>query len=165
MGLLDDLFGSGKKSKFEETMDGLMDKVVNTASETFEKPVMKKAIGTINDAADGITSSLEEMLHGETVSAPASDRTKLPDFDANAKKWDAMIDAIAVKELQKYRVCPNCGNASPAENKYCSECGTLLPEHTAEVRLCPKCGAKNDVLAETCAVCGADMPLIPEADK
>lgn len=36
MGLLDDLFDSGKKSKFEETMDSLMDKAVETASETFK---------------------------------------------------------------------------------------------------------------------------------
>ena len=163
MGLLDDLFDSGKKSKFEETMDGLLNKAVETASETFEKPIMKKAIGTINDAADGITSSLEEMLHGEAVSAPASDRTKLPDFDANAKKWDAMINAIAVKELQKYRICPKCGEANPAENKYCAQCGEALPAHTAEVQFCPKCGAKNDVLAETCTSCGAEMK--PEAFK
>ena len=52
MGILDDLFHNDKKSRFEETMDGLMD------WEVLNGKTMRDAVGALNDAADGITGHL-----------------------------------------------------------------------------------------------------------
>lgn len=153
MGILDDLFQKDKKSKFEETMDSLMD------SEILNGKTMKKAVGTLNDAADGITAGLSELL-GEDAPEPSADRTSVPDFDTKSKEWDRMITALQKKELRKFKICPKCGQAANANNNYCPECGSKLPDHTAAVRICPKCGAENDPFAETCVKCGEHMPFI-----
>ena len=153
MGILDDLFQKDKKSKFEETMDSLMDR------EILNGKTMKKAVGTLNDAADGITAGLSELL-GEDAPEPTSDRTSVPDIDAKSKEWDRMIEAIQTNELRKFKICPKCGQAADAANNYCPECGAQLPDHTAAVRICPKCGAENDPFAETCVKCGAHMSFI-----
>ena len=153
MGILDDLFHTDRKSKFEETMDSLMDR------EILNGKTMKKAVGALNDAADGITAGLSELL-GENPPEPSADRTSIPDIDAKSKDWDRMFDAIQTKELSRFKICPKCGQAADAKNNFCPECGAALPAHTAAVRICPKCGAENDAFAETCAKCGESMPFI-----
>ena len=45
---------------------------------------MKKAVGALNDAADGITAGLSELL-SEDAPEPSSDRTSVPDIDAKSK--------------------------------------------------------------------------------
>ena len=153
MGILDDLFQNDKKSKFEETMDSLMDR------EILNGRTMKKAVGVLNDAADGITAGLSELL-GKDAPEPSSDRTSVPDIDAKSKEWDRMIEAIQTNELRKFKICPKCGQAADANNNYCPECGFRLPDHTAAVSICKKCGAENDPFAETCVKCGGKMPFI-----
>ena len=153
MGILDDLFQKDKKSKFEETMDSLMD------SEILNGRTMKKAVGALNDAADGITAGLSELL-GKDAPEPSADRTSVPDIDAKSKEWDRTIMALQMKELRKFKICPKCGQSAEATNRYCPECGFRLPDHTAAVRICPKCGAENDPFAETCVKCGEHLPFI-----
>ena len=139
MGILDDLFQKDKKNKFEKTMDSLMD------SEILNGRTMKKAVGALNYAADGITVGLSELL-GKDAPEPSSERTSIPDIDAKSKEWDRMFEAIQTNELRIFKICPKCGSK--------------LPDHTAEVRICPKCGAENDSFAETCVKCGKKMPFI-----
>ena len=153
MGILDDLFHNDKKSRFEETMDGLMDR------EILNGKTMRDAVGALNDAADGITAGLSELL-GEDAPKPSADRTSVPDFDAKSKEWDRLIEALPFKELRKYKICAKCGQTAEATNRYCPECGSELPDHTAAVRICKKCGAENDPFADTCVKCGADLPFI-----
>jgi len=153
MGILDDLFQKDKKSKFEETMDSLMN------SEILNGKTMKKAVGALNDAADGITAGLSELL-GEDAPQPSADRTSIPDIDTKSKEWNRMIEALQTNELRRFKICPKCRQATEANNNYCPECGSILPDYTAEVRICPKCGAENDPFAETCVKCGAHMPFI-----
>lgn len=62
--------------------------------------------------------------------------------------------------MKKIKKCPECGVASPAENGYCRECGSRLPETTvfdfykSLHRVCTDCGTvvKENLLF--CPQCG-----------
>jgi RNA polymerase subunit RPABC4/transcription elongation factor Spt4 len=167
MGLFD-IF-DGKKSKFQETGDDLLDNVVKKASDLFEKPVMDKAMKQINGAADLMTKSLEAIKNDtelpEDTIPEDTPHDQLPDFDSLSKNWDSLIDQIEDKELNKYKICPSCNDAVPSENKFCPLCGAKLPEQTAARRTCPFCGTENRALALTCVKCGKEIPLITPSEE
>jgi DNA-directed RNA polymerase subunit RPC12/RpoP len=44
--------------------------------------------------------------------------------------------------------------------KFCSECGTKLPEMTAaQDAVCQSCGPQNNVGTKFCGDCGAKLPM------
>ena len=162
MGLFD-----GKKSKFEETMDGLLDKAVKSVSDFGDKH-FEEAADILNKADAMITGSLENIAEGkeppQESEIDVSDRKGLPDIESHSKHWDELIDKITDDQLN-FKVCPNCQKIMPAESHFCNECGAELPELTAAFRKCPKCGAVNRTLNLKCDQCGADLPLIEAEDE
>lgn len=64
--------------------------------------------------------------------------------------------------------CPKCGNALPANAKFCLECGTKIEELASNEMICPACGKKTpkgkfcmecgQPLVNTCPKCGAEVP-------
>ncbi len=167
MGLLDNLFNH-KKDAFGEAGDKLVDKAVNTAKDMIGKPVQERIEQHFNDVSDMMTESLEAIKNGEEPPEEPLNKGKktgMPDFDTLTKKWSTMIDEIEEQELNKYKICPACGEAVSSDNQFCPECGAKLPEHTAAKRICPYCGAENQLLAFNCVKCGKKIPLIPEAEN
>jgi membrane protease subunit (stomatin/prohibitin family) len=53
--------------------------------------------------------------------------------------------------------CPNCQATQPAGSKFCSSCGTALPQQAGH---CNACGADNAAGARFCSQCG--QPLGPQ---
>lgn len=47
--------------------------------------------------------------------------------------------------------CPNCGKRNVDKNKFCSECGTILPEPQ---NYCPKCDETFQKGEKFCTQCG-----------
>lgn len=45
--------------------------------------------------------------------------------------------------------CPSCGAESPADKKFCADCGAPL------ARVCPSCGAFNSAQQQSCDHCGS----------
>lgn len=55
--------------------------------------------------------------------------------------------------------CPYCDHVSPADSKFCNECGAAL-----HLMPCPHCGAVNDLtLTAVCARCNGDLQAAPAA--
>ena len=55
--------------------------------------------------------------------------------------------------------CPYCEHVSPAESKFCNECGAAL-----HLMPCPHCGAVNDItVATACYRCHGELRSIPSA--
>lgn len=50
-------------------------------------------------------------------------------------------------------LCPNCKFEVLEGQKFCGECGTLLPQE----RNCPSCGAKVVLSSKFCGMCGCDL--------
>jgi hypothetical protein len=47
--------------------------------------------------------------------------------------------------------CSRCGSDSPADKKFCGDCGAPLTNH------CPKCGAENPLSIRLCGDCGTAL--------
>lgn len=95
-------------------------------------------------------------------------------YDAERKKFSENSD----EKLSKYcrmengeeqsigegRMCPNCGAALSADEKFCVYCGMPLehtPEQTGEKgihRMCPACGAELEEGQRFCTECGTQIP-------
>lgn len=163
MNIFDSLF-NGKKSKFEETMDSLLEGTVEKVKDIADDKFMKDLTEKFNEVDVMMTQSLEAMRDGREIpeDAPPVSNTEMPDFDASMKKWDGLIDEIEEKELGKYKICPECGEAVPSDGNYCRNCGARLPDLSAAFRVCPKCGRKNRALNLRCENCGAELPLVSE---
>lgn len=163
MNIFDDLF-NGKKSKFEETMDNLLDQTVDKVKELAKEPFTDKLTKTFNEADALMTESLEAIRDGREVPEEVQipEGREMPDFEASEKKWDGLFDEIIDNELGKYKLCPKCGEMVPAEGNYCRNCGSKLPDLSAAFTICPKCGTRNRSLALNCEKCGAELPFIPE---
>ena len=80
--------------------------------------------------------------------------------EASRRIWtDRRIEA-AVRRLHEARsrdglMCPQCGRAYQAEDRFCVRCGADLPQERAAVdgRVCPSCGAglrPGDVFCSRC---------------
>ena len=80
-----------------------IDKAMEDAYQNFveNNPITKKAKKTISDAADEITRSLEEEVYGEARTDPAEEPSVFDQFDVRSRKWDDLIDQLAVRELKK----------------------------------------------------------------
>ena len=52
--------------------------------------------------------------------------------------------------------CPNCGNALPANAKFCLECGTKIETLADNEIICPSCGKKT-VKGKFCLECGTSL--------
>jgi len=48
------------------------------------------------------------------------------------------------------KTCPKCGAQNQSAAKFCSECGTALPQ----TKFCPECGQKLEEGTKFCPNCG-----------
>lgn len=138
-----------------------IDKAMEDAYQNFveNNPITKKAKQTISDAADGITRELEEAVYGEARTDPAEEPSVFDHFDVRSRKWDALIDQFTINELKKYKSCPGCGEAVPADYDVCPYCSSKLPERTADVWICSYCGTENKFTDLQCVKCGKEFHL------
>ena len=150
MSLFDKMF---KKGKFENAMDSAFEKIEEN------NPITRKTKSTIDKAAGDITRTLERELYGEIQDTPDVRPSVFDDDGALMDQWDSMIDQIAERELNRYKICPGCGESVSSELEICPRCGSPLPEHTAAVVICPFCGEKNKRLDLYCAKCGKELEL------
>ena len=150
MSLFDKMF---KKNALDEAMENAYENIKEN------NPVTKKAKATIEDAAKGITKSLEKELYGKEQEHPEGQPSPLEDFDSLSAEWDDMIDKIIDRELGQFKVCRKCGKAVPSELEICPHCNSPLPDLTAAYQICPHCGAKNRYLNLKCENCGKELNL------
>jgi Double zinc ribbon len=64
-----------------------------------------------------------------------------------------MLKSPATSLARPLHQCPYCDHVSPANSKFCNECGAAL-----HLKPCPHCGAVNDVtLTSACARCNGAL--------
>lgn len=152
MSIFDKLF---PKTDFERKMDDAFDHFVEN------NPVMKKAKAQIAQGEEELTHSLERELYGEGGEKPYVKKSD----EEMLRGWDEMIDGIIDKQLSAYKICPDCGEAAPADLDHCPKCGAALPSYTAEIQICPYCGATNKALDLFCTNCGKRLELVPAENE
>lgn len=81
---------------------------------------------------------------------------------------NAAVAPTAAPEAPATVNCPNCGNAVPANAKFCLECGTKIEILAEDEMICPQCGKKvrkgkfclecGASLINKCPNCGSEVP-------
>lgn len=65
--------------------------------------------------------------------------------------------------MENKKICPSCGATFPAETKFCTCCGTKLPDtpqpEPVKTMFCFNCGAKIPAEAAVCPSCGTPQKL------
>ena len=65
--------------------------------------------------------------------------------------------------MENQKTCPSCGATFPAETKFCTCCGTRLPDaqqpEPVKMMFCFNCGAKIPADAAVCPNCGTPQKL------
>lgn len=76
------------------------------------------------------------------------------------------LQGYATQMSQNIKICPNCEKPASAEQTFCPNCGTKLPEETlAQGAVCPQCGKQNDLGTKFCQDCGTKLPSAVAADE
>jgi len=69
------------------------------------------------------------------------------------------VQGYATEVGRNVKICPQCGQAARADQKFCPSCGGTLPTQTvAEGAVCTACGQQNTVGTRFCTACGAKLP-------
>ncbi len=72
---------------------------------------------------------------------------------------ESKLQGYVTEAAKNTKVCPNCGKPNGADKKFCSDCGTELPEQTlAQGAICTECGTQNNIGTKFCQNCGAKLP-------
>ncbi len=80
---------------------------------------------------------------------------------ATAAAGGAAAGAAAGGAAGQMVACPSCNQPNPAGSKFCSNCGTQIPQPGA----CPECGAANPPGAKFCSSCGNKMGGAPHCPE
>lgn len=100
---------------------------------------------------------------GEVVEAAkevASEATKAVNDSETFASIKGAVEGFVGEAAKNMKICPACGEPSPADSKFCLQCGEALPEMTmADSAVCPNCGKENKLGTKFCQECGTKLPI------
>ena len=103
-------------------------------------------------------------VNASYAAAPAAPGAGAASLGAALSGWAASVQNMAGQVAQTMKECPNCGEYSTADHKFCPKCGAKLPEQTVGAGyLCPNCGKQNVPGTTFCAECGTRLPAAEQA--
>ena len=148
-------------------LENLGQKIANGVNEAKNKTEILGLKGKISSAKKERDALF--TLIGEKCYAACKD--EVPEYLKDLFEQTSAIDETIkgfesqIRDLSGIVVCPNCGAELSKESKFCTVCGTKLPEiekpaPEPQEGVCPVCGAKVDPEATFCFMCGTR--LIPE---
>ncbi len=143
-----------------------------------EKAKEGAELGRLSNEARVINGELEKLygsLGRAYYDAQKNGAEDLSALNAFVEKIDAALvrmDEIRQQRdrLRQQRRCPSCNAVQPIEARFCSVCGTRMPEReapaeapAADAEYCPSCGSLRKNGAAFCDVCGKRFDDAEEA--
>lgn len=120
---------------------------------------MKGAVAGMNEAAANLNEATAAMNGAAANPQMKSSLGGFVGLESAFSGLAARAEAYATQVSASIKVCPSCGEASPADKTFCPHCGAKLPETTlAHDYTCTKCGAVNTPGTKFCTKCGALLP-------
>lgn len=165
--------------------DGIRKGIGNAVGKAVEKAVTPAAERFANKQAEAIDSVTAEVGKGiaqtnaainDASASMAQAGAKMSEAGAAASEAKASLggfaglesalsglaskaESFATQMSASMKVCPSCGQPSPADKSFCPNCGAKLPETTlGQDYTCSKCGAANTPGTKYCSKCGALLP-------
>ncbi len=140
-----------------------------------DKRRVRKDITAMENELRSLFQSIGQQYYDTTAANPD------PEYADLFSEIQRLKDALAAKQRELDAIdgnttCPNCGKQLSKDARFCSSCGTQLPEpapapapvEEKRPTVCPNCGSTLAADAMFCAICGtkvnaADAPA--EAPK
>lgn len=166
MALLDKLKGALGDAVSEGIGKGIQN-AVGKAVEGAVRPAADKLAGRaadqLNEASRDLAANTEAVRGARQAGVPAgaqaSQGSGTAALGTALSGWTSAMQEMAGQAVQNLKECPNCGEVSTADRKFCPKCGTPLPDKTlGEEYFCPKCGKQNLPGETFCAECGTLLP-------
>ena len=160
---------------------GFLDRAIkrgisNAVSGAVEQGVRKAVEPKIEQATANAVNSAAKSINDSVSSGTQNynpENTQVQQSQVNTAEVNRAMDTLgglfgglssgarnfANEAAKNMKICPECGEAAPADNMFCPSCGAKLPEMTvAQGAVCSVCGRQNDVGTKFCAGCGAKLP-------
>lgn len=136
---------------------GVSDAVGKVVGNAVRQAVEPAATNLANQAAQSIDKATQNTQ-------PQS--TRQSGLEGAMANLERSLQGYATEAAKNTKVCPNCGKPNSAEKKYCSDCGTKLPEQTlAQGAVCTNCGTQNVIGTKFCQECGAKLPAAIQEEQ
>lgn len=180
MGLLKSILSSVVSDTMNRTIDNAVRKGVGDAVRKGVGDAIGKAVGDAvkptadrlaSESAKAIDSAATEInqtaaqvnaaAQGVSQAAPEArpSESGLSALEQALTGWKSSMEQMATRVSAKMKVCPQCGEVSPADKAFCPHCGAKLPEKTmGQDYVCPKCGEANLPGTKFCGKCGTLLP-------
>lgn len=177
MGLLDRAIKNGISRGISEGISKGVGQAVGKAAERVIAPraeaYANAAAKELDAATQAMNQSAQELgaaaSRAESECGRAQSAAKSSGFaglESALTGWAQSAQSFATEAAKNMKVCPKCGNPATADNSFCPNCGTKLPEETlAQGAVCPSCGRQNTVGTKFCAGCGTKLPSAVAEEK
>lgn len=137
---------------------GVSNAVGNAVGNAVQKAVEPAATNLVNQAAQSIDKSTNSAK-----TAVADNTSGLEGAMANLER---SVQGYATEAAKSTKICSNCGKPNGADKKFCSDCGTKLPEQNlAQGAMCTDCGTQNNIGTKFCQNCGAKLPATIQEEE
>ena len=146
-------------SFWERTLRNAVSKGISDAiGKAVQKAVEPTATELANKAADHLNQAA-----GEAAQQTRQTTSGLEGAFANLER---SVQSYADQMTKDLKVCPECGQPTSAEKKFCPSCGAKLPEQTlGQSAVCPSCGKQNSVGTKFCQDCGTKLPIAVQEEQ
>lgn len=129
-----------------------------------------KAVGgairnAVEPAATNLVNKATQSIDNAAQSSK-QDYERVSGLDGAMSNLEAKLQGYATEAAKNTKVCPNCSKPNGADKKFCSECGTKLPEETlAQGTVCSECKTQNNIGTKFCQNCGAKLPVTIQEEQ
>lgn len=171
MGLLKNAIGNAVSDGIRKGIGSAMGKAVEKAVTPAAERWANKGAEAIDTATAKMDKDIKEtnaaMAEAGAATAEAGAATKeavnaaggFAGLEAALSGLASRAESFATSMSANMKVCPSCGQASPADKTFCPHCGAKLPEQTlGEAYKCSQCGTANTPGTKFCSKCGAILP-------
>lgn len=136
---------------------GISEGVGKAVGDAISKAVEPTATQFANKAAEQLDNASHSTQQSETATSG---------FEGAFSNFERAAQNYATKMSENIKVCTNCNKATDAQQKFCPDCGSKLPETTvAQGAVCPSCNRQNPVGTKFCTDCGTKLPAAVQEEE
>ena len=139
---------------------GFLDRAIRRGiSEGVGKAVGSAISKAVEPAATNLANSAARQLDSAGQNAARQVSRSTSELDSAMANFERAAQNYATSAAKNMKICPQCETPSPADKKFCTNCGAKLPEETlAQGAVCTACGTQNPIGTRFCQECGTKLP-------
>lgn len=138
----------------------------NAVSKGISDAIGKAVQQAVEPKATEYANKAAERFDQAAGNAARQTRQATSGLEGAFANLERSMQSYATQMSQNMKVCPECGQPTSAEKKFCPGCGAKLPEQTlAQGAVCPNCGKQNNIGTRFCEECGTKLPAAIQEEQ